>query len=113
MWQKKIKITYVDGEIIECTSFKWASVRAEGVDRVDLGCAQLAGDSIYYLYEDTIQTGSDSLELERVWVAGHFSIFTTTASEYILRKDGSCIGRIIKAMPDLQHTAIKVGWWRT
>jgi hypothetical protein len=112
MWQKKIKITYVDGEVIECTSFKWPTVRSEGVDRIDLGCTQLAGDSIYFLYRDTILTGSDSLEVEDVWVAGAFSIFSDKAHECILRKDGGCIGRTIRAMPDLNRDDIKIGWWR-
>jgi hypothetical protein len=112
MWQKKIKITYVDGEVIECTSFKWPTVRAEGVDHIDLGVTQLAGDSIYYLYRDTIMTGSDNLDLEDVWVAGAFSLFTLKAQECIMRKNGEAIGRVIRAMPDLMRDDIKVGWWR-
>ena len=108
MWHKKFHITYVDGEVVHLTSAEWPEVRAEGVDRIDFGCVQRTGDSIYYLYQEQI---TDDGEI--AWVCGSFGVYTDHATESVMRMNGECLGRIRRTMPDLKQNQIKLGWWRS
>jgi hypothetical protein len=107
VWHKKFYITYVDGEVIHLTSAEWPDVRADGVDRIDFGCVQRTGDSIYYLYPEKI---TDSGEM--AWVCGSFAVYQNTCEESIMRINGECLMRTRKSVPDLLHSQVKLGWWR-
>ena len=106
MWHKKLTITYVDGEVIACTTREWPEIRADGIDFINFDSVQLAGESIYYLYPEQIKEG------EFAWVCGGFCLYDSIIEEYILRIEGERLNRKRRDLPDIQHNQLKLGWWR-
>ena len=108
VWHKKLRITYVDGEVINCTTREWPEVRAEGVDYIDFkGSIQRSGDSVYYLYTEQITE-----EGEMAWVVGSFSVHDNECEEHIMRANNETLHRKRKNLPDICRDQLKLGWWR-
>jgi len=107
MWHQKLIVEYIDGEVIESSTKEWEKIRPEGINSINLkGRTHLSGDSIYFIYPDTI------LDNEIVWMVGSFAVYMNTCTEFMIRQNGEVIGRERRSMPDLKHDQVKLGWWR-
>lgn len=101
-----VTIYYVDGTVVETTPDEWKSVRAHGVDCVEIrdatGVVRFTAMSIYWLYREG-----------PVWIlgAGAVRYDPNPLTEVLFYRDTQT-ERKIDYMPDLELHDVKLGWWR-
>jgi len=101
----KVRIGYVDGSVIEVDPSVWTTVKAEGVDWVEVdngGKVKIASASVYWLYPE-----------KNAFVAGWGSLRydPNPLTEIVCYSDGTQEERRPSYLPDLQHSQVKLGWW--
>jgi hypothetical protein len=97
-----VEVRYVNGTLITTQPEAWVSLRADGIDYVDLtddggNASRIQGQSVYWLYRE-----GDA------WVAGggivgHAEMVEATVPGHEYRRP--------RYMPDLDHAQVKLGWW--
>jgi hypothetical protein len=99
-----VRVHYVSGQTIGAEPHDWPALPSEGVDWVEMtnevGTIRVAGHSLYWLYRE----GPN-------WVIGGGSIgYTNALGETVVGDEHRY--REIEYMPDLPHSAVKMGaWW--
>lgn len=101
----RVRVRYVEGAEVEVAADEWASLRGDGVDEVrvyGLGSVLFQAASLYWLYQE----GS-------TWVAGSGSVRydPNPLVEIVFDGHGRTSERTREYMPDLPHSAVKLGWW--
>lgn len=101
----RVRIHYVDGAEVEVAADEWPRLRGDGVDWVRIlhqGSTLLQAHSLYWLYRE----GS-------TWVAGCGSVSydPNPLVELLFMANGTMREREREFMPDLPHSAVKLGWW--
>lgn len=100
------EVAYVDGSVQRAPAGLWRTLRSDGVDWVVVsnatGPSTFSGHSAYWLYREG-----------DVWVAGQASFHYSRVipPEVLFLPDGTQGTRAIDYVPDLPHSAIKLGWW--
>lgn len=100
----KIKIKYIDGEIIEAPAGKWHKLRPEGIDEITISNplpVTCKGHSLYWFYKE-----------KDYYALGCASPYQPVLTPEILFIGDKQTSRPIDCIPDLHLKDVKLGWWR-
>ena len=100
-----LAVRYVNGEIAQAEAEQWPTLRADGVEYVDIRVDgqgyRIQGRSVYWLYR-----------VGETWLLGGGLVGESGIEEVSAREGASpFVVRHPRYMPDLPHNAVKLGWW--
>lgn len=99
-----VRIRYVTGRVEAASVSAWPELPAEGIDWVEIGhhhFTRTMGMSIYWVYREGNR-----------WVMGSGPVgYGALPAEVLVGADDQHEARAIEFMPDLPHSAVKLGWW--
>ena len=102
----RVVIAYEDDTTQEGSFEEWADLRSDGVQAVTLIRGRyrnvFSGASLYWLYQE----GEN-------WIAGQTGVHydPSPITEIITEPTGRQYERQSPYLPDMSHTAMKLGWW--